>query len=125
MLRRRRERWPWQWVARVGAVLVLASAGLCGSVPIAAASSSDAQATRAYLIAQYRLVTAVLRKAAAARGAERSAAAQVARECPGVVSGMPREPLGPLSLSARARGENARLNQQRQTIEGDLPRMRC
>ena len=105
-----------------GAALVLASAALCGSVPVAAASSSDAQATHAYLIAQYRLVTALLREAAAARGAESAAAAQIARECPGVVSGMPQEPsLKPFpALPPRVRGENARLTQQKQTIEEEL-----
>jgi hypothetical protein len=106
----------------VGAALVLASVALCGSVPVAAAPSSDAQATHAYLIAQYRLVTALLHKAAAARGAESAAATQIGRECPGVVSGMPQEP----SLERfpapppRARGENARLSQQKQTIEEEL-----
>ncbi len=80
------------WRGRVGAALVLASAALCGSVPVAAASSSDAQATHAYLIAQYKLVTALLHDAPAVRGAESTAATQIARECPGVVSGMPQEP---------------------------------
>jgi hypothetical protein len=91
-LRSRRQQWPRRWRGRVGAALVLASAALCGSVPVAAASSSDAQATHAYLIAQYRLVTALLHEAAAARGAESAAARRIARECPGVVSGMPQEP---------------------------------
>jgi hypothetical protein len=95
---------------------------LCGSVPVAAASSSDEQATHAYLTAQYKLVTALLHQATAARGAESAAAAQIARECPGVVSGMPQEPsLEPLTASPpRARGENARLSQQMQTIEKEL-----
>jgi hypothetical protein len=95
---------------------------LCGGVPVAAASSSDEQATHAYLVAQYKLVTALLRKAAAARGAESAAAAQIARECPGVVSGMPQEPsLKPFTASPpRARGENARMSQQKQTIEEEL-----
>lgn len=103
-------------------MLVLASAVLCGGVPVAAASSSDAQATHAYLIAQYKLVAARLHEAAAARGAESAAAAQIARECPGVVSGMPQEPsLKPFPASPpRARGENARLSQQKQTIEEEL-----
>jgi hypothetical protein len=107
---------------RVGAALVLASVALCGSVPIAAASSSDAQATRAYLIAQYRLATALLHQAATARGAESAAARGIARECPGVVSGMPQEPsLKPLrALPPRARGETARLSQQKRTIEEEL-----
>jgi hypothetical protein len=106
----------------VGAALVLASVALCGSVPVAAAPSSDAQATHAYLIAQYRLVTALLHKATLARGAESAAAAQIGRECPGVVSGMPQEPSLERfpALPPRARGENARLSQQKQTIEEEL-----
>jgi hypothetical protein len=116
------KRWPGRRRGRVGAALVLASAVLCGSVPVAAASSSDAQATHAYLIAQYRLVTALLHEAVAARGAESAAAAQIARECPGVVSGMPQEPsLKPFPAPPpRARGEKARRSQQKQTIEGEL-----
>jgi hypothetical protein len=103
-------------------VLVLASAALCGSVPIAAASSSDAQATHAYLTAQYKLLATLLHEAAAARGAESAAAAQIARECPAVVSGMPQErSLEPLPTPPPlARGENARLSQQKQTIEEEL-----
>jgi hypothetical protein len=121
-LRPRRKRWPGRWRGRVGAALVLASAALCGSVPVAAASSSDAQTTHVYLAAQYKLVRALLHEAAAARGAESAAAAQIARECPGVVSGMPQEPSLKLfsAPTPRARGENARLTQQKQTIEGEL-----
>ena len=122
MLRPGRKQRPWRGAVRVvGAVLVLASATLCGSVPIAAASSSNARATHAYLIAQYRLVRAELGKAAAARGAERTTAGRIARECPGVVSRMPQEPLKPFSmLSPRVRGENARLDKQKQTTESEL-----
>jgi len=95
---------------------------LCASVPVAAAASSDAQATHAYLVAQYKLVTALLHEATPARGAESVAAAQIARECPGVVSGMPQEPsLRPFTASPpRVRGENARLSKQKQTIEEEL-----
>ncbi len=121
-LRPRRKQWPGRWRGRVGAALVLACAALCGSVPITAASSSDAQATHAYLLAQYRLGTALLHAAATARGAESGAARQIARECPGVVSGMPQEPF-PKPFPApppRVRGENARLTQQKQTIEEEL-----
>jgi hypothetical protein len=108
-------------MGRVGAALVVACAALCGSVPVAAGSSSDAQSTHAYLVAQYRLVTAELGNAAAARGAETTTAARIARECPGVVSGMPQEPQKPFSmLSARVRGEGARLDKQKQTIESEL-----
>jgi hypothetical protein len=118
----RRKQRPGRWRGRVGATLVLASAALCASVPIAAASSSDAQATHAYLIAQYKLVTALLHGAAATRGAENAAAAQIARECPGVVSEMPQEPsLKPFPAPPpRTRGENARRSQQKQTIEEEL-----
>jgi len=107
---------------RAGAVLVLASAALCVSVPVAAASNSDAQATHAYLIAQYELVTALLHEAATARGEEDAAATQITRECLGVVSGIPQEPSLEL-LSAptpRVKGENARLARQKQTIEEEL-----
>ena len=95
---------------------------LCGSVPVAVASSSDTQATHAYLIAQYKLATALLHETAAARGAESAAAAQIARGCPGVVSGMPQEPsLRPFPAPLpRVRGENARFSEQKQTIEEEL-----
>jgi hypothetical protein len=101
-------------------VLVLASVALCGGVPVAAASSSDEQATHAYLLAQYKLVTALLHDAPTARGAESAAATQIARECPGVVSGMPKEPSRFPVPPPRVRGENARLSQQKQTIEEEL-----
>ena len=118
----RRKRWPGRWSGRASVGLVLASVALCGGVPVAAASGSDEQATHAYLIAQYRLLTTLLHDTAAARGAESAAAAQIARECPGVVSGMPQEQsLRPFPSSPpRVRGENARLTQQKQTIEGEL-----
>lgn len=80
------------------------------------------QATHAYLIAQYRLDAALLQQAVAVRGAESAAAAQIARECPGVVSGMPQEPsltLLPVS-TPRVKGENARLSEQEKTIEAEL-----
>ncbi|HEY3759192.1 MAG TPA: hypothetical protein VGL37_05485 [Solirubrobacteraceae bacterium] len=101
---------------------MLASAALCSGVPIAAASSSDAQATHAYLVARYELMTALLHESAAARGAESDAAAHLARECPGVVSGMPQEPSvrpfpGP---PPRVKGETARLSEQQQTLEAEL-----
>jgi hypothetical protein len=117
----RRKWWSGRWRGRVVAAFVLASAALCGSVPVAAGSSSDVQATHAYLVARYKLVRALLHEAAEARGAESSAAAQIARECPGVVSGMPQEPSLPLQTSPpRARGENARSSQQKETIEEEL-----
>jgi hypothetical protein len=97
---------------------------LCGGVPIAVASSSDAQATHTYLVAQYRLLTALLHEAAKARGVESAAAKRIARECPGVVSGMPQESSVSRfsSLSPRARGEIARLAKQQETIERELDR---
>jgi hypothetical protein len=115
------KRWPGRWRRRVGVLVVVASAALCGSVPAVAAPSSDAQATHAYLIARYRLATALLDKAPVERGAESGAATQIARECPGVVSGMPREPSLPLlALPPRVRGERARLSKQKATIEEEL-----
>ena len=102
-------------------MLVLASMALFGSAPIAAGSSSDAQATHTYLTAQYKLVTALLHEAAAARGAESAAAAQIARECLGVVSGIPQpSPKLFLERTPRAKGESARLTKQQQTIEEEL-----
>jgi len=89
-------------------------------VPVAAASNSDEQATHAYLLAQYRLVTALLHVASAEGAAEGAAETQIARECPGVVSGIPKEPSRFPTPSPRVRGENARLSQQRQTIEEEL-----
>jgi hypothetical protein len=88
----------------------------------AAASSSDAQATHAYLVAQYRLVTTLLHEAAKTRGVESVAAKQIARACPGVVSGMPQESsVSRLSSpSPRVRGESARLAKQKKTIEEEL-----
>jgi hypothetical protein len=121
-LRPRRKQWSGRSRGWVGAALVLASAALCGSAPVAAASGSDAQATHDYLIAQYKLGTALLHDARAAHSAESAAASQIARECPGVVAGMPQEPSLKLSSapSPRVKGENARLAQQQQTIEREL-----
>lgn len=126
-LARWRKQSPKRWrrpagVVPVAVAMALASATLSGGVPVAAASSSDAQATHAYLIAQYRLATGLLHGVATARRAEGVAAAQIARGCPGVVSGMPREPsLKPFPAPLpRVRGEDARLDKQRQTIEEEL-----
>jgi hypothetical protein len=110
-----------RWSRGGGAALILACVALCGSAPIAAGSSSDGRATHAYLIAQYKLFRALLHRATAARDAERTAQAQIARECPGVLSGMPQPPLERLAaLTPRARGEKARLANQQQTIETEL-----
>ena len=111
---------PRLWRAPLTAALVLACSALCGGVPVADASSADAQATHAYLLAQYRLVTALLHDARAVRGAEIAPAAQIARECPGVVSGMPQEHSRFPTPPPRARGENARLAQQEKTIGEEL-----
>lgn len=111
----------WESKGRAVAGLILTAAALCGGVPSATASSSDAQATHAYLIAQYKLARALLHDATVARGRDSAAAARLARECPGVVSGMPQEPtLGTSAPSPRAKGENARFSDQQQTIEEEL-----
>jgi hypothetical protein len=115
----RRKQWPGRR-GPVGAALVLVCAALGGNAPIAAGSSSDAQATHAYLVAQYKLVRALLHEAPAAHGADSAAAAQIARECRRVLSGMPQPlKLFPV-LAPRARGENARLTHQQQTIEAEI-----
>lgn len=87
-----------------------------------AAVSSDAQATRAYLVAQYRLAKALVHEAAVARSADNTAVSQIARECPGVVSGMPQATsLTPLrTLPPRVRGEHTRLAQQKEAIAKEL-----
>lgn len=103
-------------------MLVFAFAALFGSVPVAAAAGSDAEATHAYLVAYYRLLGTLLHGAATERTAEHAAGRQIARECPGVVSGLPQEP-SPRPFPApppRVRGENARLTQQKQAIEEEL-----
>ncbi|MHB1809597.1 MAG: hypothetical protein ACYCU0_09885 [Solirubrobacteraceae bacterium] len=120
-LRRQQGRSPGGLAMRIGTALVLAWVVLCGSVPAAFASSSNARATHAYLVDQYRLASELLHQGAAARRAEGAAAARIARECPGAVSGMPQEPsLKSYPLTPRARGEAARLSEQKQAIEEEL-----
>jgi hypothetical protein len=121
-MRASRKRWSGRWSRRAGAALVLASTTLCVSAPLAAGSNSDEQATHAYLTAEYNLSRALLHKAAAVRSAESAAATRIARECRGVLSGMPQPSLTPLAslTTPRAKGENARLTHQQQTIEAEL-----
>ena len=101
--------------------LVLAAAVVYAVVPAASGSSSDEQATHAYLLAQYQLTTALLRDLTAASGPQTTAGAVIARECPGVVTGIPKEAGTPLlTLTPRAKGENARLAHQKKTINEEL-----
>lgn len=113
---------PRCWRGPITTMLLVLSVGLCGGVPIAVASSSDAQSTRAYLVAQYRLVTRLSHETAKTRGVERASAAQIDRECPGVVSGMPQESFTESfsSRSPRVKGEGARLAKQKETIDSEL-----
>ncbi|HEV3047880.1 MAG TPA: hypothetical protein VGY13_11035 [Solirubrobacteraceae bacterium] len=100
---------------------LFAAVTMCGLPASAAADPSDAAATHAYLIAQYRLVVAVLHEAAAAHRAESAATAQIARECRGVVSGVPQPTLKRIvEFTPRQKGENARLSRQQQTISLEL-----
>jgi hypothetical protein len=103
---------------------MLAGATLLGGPPLAAASTADEQSTQALLTAQYRLVTALVRDHQAALAPERAAATQIGRECPGVVSGIPNNESPPALLRhpppPRVRGENARAEQQRKTIDEEL-----
>jgi hypothetical protein len=110
-------------VRALGTATVLAVLALTGGAASASAAptAADRSATHAYLIAQYKLFGALLHEAAAAGGAESAAATQIARECRGVLSGMPQPSLKLFAApTPRARGENARLNHQRQTIEAEL-----
>jgi hypothetical protein len=120
----RRQRDPGRRSVAAASAVVLAFAALYGDPAIASGSSSDAQATHSYLLAQYKLLSALSHKAAAAHGAERDAAAQIARECPGVVSGMPPQPdvRSRRASSPRTKGEVARVSQQKQTLEEELGR---
>ncbi|HEX3518972.1 MAG TPA: hypothetical protein VHT29_08060 [Solirubrobacteraceae bacterium] len=63
----------------------------------------------------------MLHETAMVRSVENAAAAQIAHECRGVLSGMPQPPL--ISLAARtprAKGEDARFTHQQQAIEAEL-----
>jgi hypothetical protein len=108
-------------VRRIGTVLVV-SAVLCGGASVAIASGSDDQTTHAYLVAQHRLITTLLNETTKTQGIERAAAKQIAQECPGVLSGMPQETSASRlpSPSPRSRGENARLDKQKETLETEL-----
>lgn len=115
------------WTAAATAVSVAAllagfdttSNAAAASTPATPSAMTDAQATRAYLLAQQKLVRALLHESTAAGGAEGVVAAQIAKECRGVLSGMP-QPSLVSARSPRARGENDRLTHQQQTIEGEL-----
>jgi len=114
---------------RAFVLALVASALLCGidtlsyaeaaSTPVTPSATTDAQATRAYLVAQHRLIRALLHGLTAARGAEGVVAERIAGECRGVLSGVPQPSLSP-ERSPRARGENDRLTHQRQTVEREL-----
>ena len=107
--------------SRVGAALILAGALLGAGMPFAAAAPrSDSYATHAYLMARYRLLTALLHQAAVVRSAERAAAEQIAHDCPGVVSGLPQRPFQLPLPAPRVRGEDARLSRQKRTINEEL-----
>ncbi|HTA13137.1 MAG TPA: hypothetical protein VK765_06920, partial [Solirubrobacteraceae bacterium] len=98
------------------ALVMLAFAGGCTVAPAGASASVSAEnaaTTHAYLVAQYKLARVQLHEAAAVRRAETAAAAQIARECRGALSGMPQPSFDPFAApTPRVRGENARLNHQ-------------
>jgi hypothetical protein len=104
------------------AALIATPAGAAETAASAAVTPADAAATHAYLTAQYKLLRALVHEAAAAHGAESAAATQIARECRGVVSGIPQTAPNPLldELTPREKGENARLSKQEQTIGAEL-----
>jgi len=101
--------------------LLTVSNAVAASASVAPTDSTDAQATHAYLVAQYELVGALFHDEAAVHAAESTAGAQISRECPGVLSGMPQPSLGVFPTpTPRARGERARLTNQQHTIEAEL-----
>jgi hypothetical protein len=105
------------------ALFVLLALALVAVPANASASpiSENAVATHAYLLAKYKLARALVHQAHAARGAQSAAAAQISRECRGVLSGMPQPSLKLAPTPRpRARGENARLTRQQETIEVEL-----
>jgi hypothetical protein len=102
----------------LGALLTL-SAPPASAGESAATSAENVASTHAFLLARYKLDGALLQDAAAAHTAESAAAAQIARECHGVLSRMPWPSLDP-APTPRARGENARLAHQQETIETEL-----
>lgn len=111
-------------VNRLASVALVLLALACAAAPANASAppaSENAVATHAYLIAKYKLVRALLDQAAAVRSAESTAAAQITRECSGVLATMPQQSLKLATASTpRARGEDARLAQQEKTIEVEL-----
>jgi hypothetical protein len=105
--------------AAVGAILLSAPSGF-------AASAADTAATHTYLQARYELYLALERNVPAVRAAIAAASSQLARECPGVLAGAPRDE-GPFSLlqprsnpTPRERGERARSERQQATIFEEL-----
>jgi hypothetical protein len=98
--------------------LAFAAAPASASAPV---SSENAAATHIYLIAEYKLVRALLHKATAVRRSEAAAAAQIAQECRGVLSGMPWSSLNQFTApTPLVRGEDARFIRQEQTIGAEF-----
>jgi len=109
---------------RLASVALVLLALACAAVPAnanASPTSENAVATHAYLVAKYKLARALVHQAPAVRGAQSAAAEQITRECRGVLSGMPQPSLKLFPTpTPRARGENARLTRQQQTIDVEL-----
>jgi len=102
-------------------VIALTGSGVLAS---AAVTPTDRAATNAYLQSEYALYVAEVRNAGAVQAIFQTTAQAIGRECRGVLAGAPQQEdgglLSRLGLSPRARGEQAREEEQRTTIEEEL-----
>jgi hypothetical protein len=106
----------------------LATAGPSEQASVAATVAGDRAATHTLLKAEYELAKATLSSTQAVEAAEIHAAKALGHECKGVLEGAPDESLieeeGPLAsrprLSGRTQGEQARSEQEKQTIELEI-----
>lgn len=114
------------WFGLLAAASVPASAS--STVRAAAAPADDRAATQALIEAEYRLAKATLVRAGSTEAALARAAKTLGKECKGVLRGGPDESVleedGPPAsrprLSGRARGELARSELEKQTIEVEI-----
>jgi len=103
-------------LALVGACLLLLAAD-AGAV----VATPDTAATHDYLLARYEYTQALVAGASASIKSVTALEGQLAAECPGVLSGAPKEGPGePTSSTARQSGERERSEQQLSTLREEL-----
>jgi hypothetical protein len=106
----------------------LATADLGERASVAASAPGDRAATHIFLKAEYQLTKATLARMQAIEAAEARGAKAIGHECKGVLAGTPDESVieeeGPSAsvprLSGRAQGEQARTEQEKQTIDLEI-----